>query len=362
MTSIKEIQLIFLDEAFERVAILVKGRAGFDFSSLEWKSVFHKQDEFTIECPVAANTQTSPEIAALLNGARFVVRGDTGQTVYLQKKEFDGSKLILEGIGAEGLLAKRFTVERDYLPPEGATGQNKVGKVMCDIINDNRPFDWLVADADQNQTGVSIATYTELTGNVYKYVQMLSEAYDVGFQCIYSEKDNKVHFTTFEVVPLETYIEGRTEQLSDEIGNIKDATYEHDVAKYYNYAQVVGEDDYTVVVDQSDGGEVYEYSFKSSVKLGSKTTAEYSQLLYAAGVQELAKRRIDESFVVTPQDTENIELGWEAVSISRLINKMTTSFCTEILETWENAYTREVTMGYRADAEALAIIGLQGEF
>lgn len=356
MMIYNDIHLIFLNEAFERVALFVVGKKGVNFSSIEWKSVFHKQDEIAIQCGI----ENALEVSEILNDAVYIIRGDTGQAAYIQKKEFDGTNLNIEGIGVEGLLAKRFTQEKDYLPPDGTIGQNKVGKVMCDIINDNRPFAWLVANAAQNQTGVSIATFTENTGNVYKYIQMLAEAYDVGFRCVYSEAANKIEFQTYEVEPLSNHIEGRTEQLSDEIGNIKSAQYERDTSKYYNYALVIGEDA-TAVVDQSSGNEVFEYAFKSRSKRGTKTLEQYQAILYAEGEQELAKRRIDESFVVEPKDDAYIQLGWEAVSISHAINKLTASFCTEITETWENIYKREVTMGYKADAKDITIINLQGE-
>ena len=172
----------------------------------------------------------------------------------------------------------------------------------------------------------------------------------MGFRCVYNESVNLVYFQTLEVVSIDTEIAGRTYILSDDLDNIKEAEYEHDISKYYNVARIIGEDQ-TATVDQSGGGERYEYSFKSRSRRKALTVEEYGQILYSEGVQELAKRKIDESFVVTPVDSANLQLGWEASSASKKLNKTTVSFCTEITETWENVYRREFTMGYKADPE-----------
>ena len=351
------VRLYFKNEKFQNVGVVQQGAAGLNFSSLEWTSVFHKQDSFAMQCGVS----DSRDVEFMLDKSTvYVVRNDTCQTAYINKKEFDGQKLTLEGIGVEGLLAKRFTLEKDYLPTGANAGVNKVGAVMCDIINDNSPYVWLRADRAKNMTGPSIATYTELTGNVYKYVKMLAEAYDVGFKCIYDEKTDMVDFITYAVVPYSVDIPGRVYRLSDELDNVKELTYEHDVSKYYNYVRVVGED-LTGVVDQSGGRERYEYSFKSRSRRKSLTTAEYTSILKGEGVQELAKRRAIEVFEVQPKDGQYVELGWEAVSIGKNINVATLSFCTEVNEIWESSYKREYTFGYRVDSKDDLVIRLQGE-
>lgn len=351
------VRLYFKNERFETVGVVQQGASGLNYSSLEWTSVFHKQDSFAMQCGVHDPRDVD---FALDKSTVYVVRNDTLQVAYINKKEFDGQKLTLEGIGVEGLLAKRFTLEKDYLPTGGNAGNNRVGAVMCDIINDNAPFSWLRAERGRNMTGPSIATYTELTGNVYKYVKMLSEAYDVGFRCVYDEASNTVNFVTYEVVPYEVEIPGRVYRLSDELDNVKELTYEHDVSKYYNYVRVVGEN-LTQIVDQSEGKERYEYSFKSRSRRKSLSAEEYASILYGEGVQELAKRRAKEVFEVQPKDGQHVELGWEAVSIGKNINVATLSFCTEVREIWETTYKREYTFGYRADNKDDLVIQLQGE-
>ncbi|SBV92070.1 hypothetical protein KL86DPRO_10298 [uncultured delta proteobacterium] len=290
----------------------------------------------------------------------YIVRNDTLQVIYITRREFDGKKLTMEGIGVEGLLAKRFTIEKDYLPTGENEGKNYVGVVMCDIINDNNPYHWLIADRTKNAAGPSIATYTELTGNVYKYIKMLAKAYDVGIKCVFNESANNVDFIAYDVTGIDVDIPGRTYRLSDELDNASDPEYEYDTSKYYNKARVIG-DTFSVVVDQSNGKEVFEYSFKSKSRQKKLTEAEYAMILYGEGEQELAKRGITETFTMKPKPDVNIELGWETVTIGKNINKVTESFCTEIKETWEETYVREHTFGYKADDLDDLVTSLQGE-
>lgn len=352
------IRLYFKNEDFETVDVIEQGSAGLNYSSLEWESIFHAQDKFVMQCGVTDPAHVS---AALDPATAYIIRNDTLQIAYITRREFDGRYLVLEGIGVEGLLAKRFTLEKDYLPTGANEGRNFVGAVMCDIVNDNAPFRWLTADREKCMVGPSIATYTELTGNVYKYLKTLAQAYDVGFKCVYDEKTNRVNFVAYGVTGYEVDIEGRTYRLSDELDNAKEPNYEYDTSKYYNYARVIGEDSTTVIVDHSAGRERFEYSFKSRSRQKKLSAEEYRAILYGEGEQELAKRRIDEFFVMQPESDANIELGWEAVTVGKNINKVTKSFCTEIKEIWEEAYRREYTFGYRTDDKDNLIISLQGE-
>lgn len=351
------IRLYVKNEAFETVDVIQQGSEGLNYSSLEWESIFHAQDKFAMECSV-----TRPDlVTAILDPASaFIVRNDTLQVAHITRREFDGRRLTVEGIGVEGLLAKRFTIEKDYVPEGDLAGRNYVGAVMCDIINDNAPFRWLVADRAKSMVGPSIATFTELTGNVYKYLKTLAKAYDVGFKCLYNEEANNVAFVAYGVTGIDDDIAGRTYILSDELDNASDPSYEYDTSKYYNYARVLGEN-LTAVVDQSNGRERYEYSFKSKSKQRSLSTEQYALILYGEGEQELAKRRADEVFVMQPRPGITIELGWETVTIGRNINKVTQSFCTEIKETWEERYEREHTFGYKTDELDSLVIDLQGE-
>ena len=353
------IRLYLKNEAFETVGVIQQASSGLTFKSLEWESVFHKQDSFTIECGVRSSDLAD---IALAPSTAYIVRNDTLQIAKIERREFDGRNLIMEGIGVEGLLAKRFTKEEDFLPVGVNEGQNFVGAVMCDIINSNKPFSWLVADRAKNMVGPSIATYTEINGNVYKYLKMLAQAYDIGIRCVFDEENNRVNFSAYGVVGIDVDIAGRTYIISDELDNAKEPNYEYDTSKYYNYARVVGEDGFSVPVDHhAEGEEVYEYSFKSKSRRKDKTDAEYSMILYDEGVQELAKRRIDEFFVMQPEPGAKIELGWETKTIGKNINKATQSFCTEIRETWEETVTREYTFGYKTDEHDELVISLQGE-
>jgi len=352
------VRLYFKNEAFETVDVIQQGAEGLNYTSLGWESIFHQQDKFSMQCGVK---DTDHVERVLDRQTVYVVRNDTFQIAYITRKEFDGRNLTLEGIGVEGLLAKRFTTEADYVPDLDHPYTNQVGVVMCNIINANNPFHWLVANREANRTGISIATFTELTGNVYKYLKMLSTAYDVGFKCLYDERADTVQFITFEPVGYEVDIPGRTYRLADELGNAKDLAYDFDISKYYNYARVIGQD-LTAIVDQSGSEERYEYSFKSRSRRGSLSLEQYEAILRNEGIQELAKRRIQETFTIQPTATEWVELGWETISSSSNIGVATKNFCTEVKETWESTYEREYTFGYRTDEIEGLVIALQGEF
>ena len=355
------LRLIFKNENFETVYVLVQGSNGLNYNELEWESVFHKQDTFSLRIGV----KEPKLIAPLLNkDVVYVVRNDTRQIAHINVKEFeDGQYLNISGIGVEGLLAKRFTNEQEFIPTGENLGQNYVGRVMCDIINANRPFPWLIADRDSNSHGISIYASTKDTGNVYKTLTTLSKAYDVGFSCLYDEVTNKVHFTTIPVVPMSTVIDGRAYRFSDDIGNVKGIKYEHDSSKYYNYIRMIGENGITAIVDISDGREVYEISKKSRTRQRDMSVVEYQKLLEAEGVEELSKRIANEVFTVEPKITADFKLGWEALSMTKHLDISTISFCTEIKDEFaESGYKKEYTFGYPVDMQEDFVTSLTGEF
>lgn len=363
--------LFFLNEKFERVDVIVQGsKSGhLNFSALEWTTRFHKPDTFAMDCPV----RSPMEIATVMqHDTVYVVRAETGQIARIWKKKFDTEKLTLEleGEGLESMFEKRFTGAREYLPTGENFGVNYVGKVMCDIIRDNSPFAWAVVDALQNQVGRSIYASTANTKNVLYYLELLAKTWDVGFRCIYDEGLNMARFQTYAPTSIAEEIPGRTYRLSDDLGNIKQLEYEYDARKFYNHCSVLGEKDkgsgveYSTVVDQSNGHEKYSFRYKGKSKKKDLSDAEYGKLLYAEGEQQLAKRKLNESFSVQPHEGKNIhiEVGWEVHCTSRFLNMGTVFFCTELKETWESAYGREYTFGYKADMKEDFLTELEGEY
>ena len=47
------VRLYFKNEAFETVDIIAQGANGLNYSSLEWESIFHQQDKFSLQCGVS---------------------------------------------------------------------------------------------------------------------------------------------------------------------------------------------------------------------------------------------------------------------------------------------------------------------
>lgn len=363
--------LFFLNEKFERVDIVVQGSKDghLNFSSLEWTTCFHKPDSFAMECPVRSPMEIK---AVMLHDTVYVVRADTGQIARVWKKNFKSKErtLELEGEGLESMFEKRFTSAREYLPTGENQGVNYVGKVMCQLIKNNNPFSWIIAEEMQNQVGRSIYASTVNTKNVLYYLELLAKTWDVGFRCVYDDQLNMVRFQAYAPTPMSEDVPGRTYRLSDDLANINRLEYEYDARKFYNHCSVLGEKDkesgveYSVVVDQSEGHERYSFRYKGKSKKRDLTDAEYGQLLYAEGEQQLAKRKLKESFEVTPHEGKNIhiEVGWEVHCASRFLDMATVFFCTELKETWESTYAREYTFGYKADINEDFLTDLEGEY
>ncbi|MCL1888879.1 MAG: siphovirus ReqiPepy6 Gp37-like family protein [Desulfovibrionaceae bacterium] len=364
--------LFILDPNFNRLGAIINGASGLNYSSLEWRSVFHKPDAFLVKCPVA----DSRDMDMIMDReALYIIRSDTLQVGRIWKKEFDleSRELEISGKGAESFLTKRYIANtKEYIPDAGALGLNAAGRIMARLINDNSPPGWLVANETENEVGESIYLSVKNTKNVLSYIEQIAKAYDVGFGTVLDERSGKVIFKAYRPLSIDVDVEGRTYRLSDDLGNIKSLSFATDSEKYFNYISVLGEADpatgieFSAIVDQSAGGEVHAMRHKGKTKRRAYTDTQYAALLQAEGVIELSRRRVDEAFEVTPkegtaEDRINIAVGWEVFCQSYFVNMQTTFFCTELKELWENIYSREYTFGYRRDMKDEFMIEIEEE-
>ena len=357
-----------IDENFNKVEIIEGRRANYSVASIEWTTSFEKADSFAANIPLNREINREMIDKIMAPETAFILRGDTLQLCWITRKKFENDVLDLAGEGLEGLFVKRFTSEADYLPVGPNLDVNFVGRVMCDIINNNNPFAWAYAERLDNNTGPSIATFTEATGNVFKYLQNLSKTWNVAYGFRYNPQYKRADFKTKEVLPIGVQIPGRTYKLYESMGNIRPVNYTKDTSKYMNFCRVMGEEGHTAFVDirPLDGsnqpiGERYDFSIKAKARLGDMGVPQYMDLLQAEGKQELSKRRIDEVFSLEPIGNVNIDIGWEVDIGSRSLGITRVLFCTEIKEVWEGGYIKNYTFGYQEDPREIEVARLSQE-
>jgi len=349
-------RLKFYDKDFNIMGIIEQGskpnsQYSFNFKGFEWEQKFYDKDTFALNIPVIDEDVAHYNIV-MDKRILYIVRGDNMKIGYIQKRHFnlENANIEISGISIEGLLEKRMTREQEFTPNTGLNGS--VGVVMCNLINENRPYEWLVADPIKNDIGIQIVAFTNLDGNVFKSIKGIAEAYEIGFTTIFDDSTKKVYFKAIE--PFEPE---RIQLLSDELTNIENIEYGSDTTKYYNYLRVVGDEDITVIIDESEGQERFEISLKNSTRKRDMTTEEYQELLRNWGKIELAKRKGDNFYNLIPIDSVNIELGEKVAGRSRYLDFVNVQPCTSIKETWEDTYQRDITIGDKI--EALDMLALQ---
>lgn len=350
-----------LDKDLNVVDTIIQGQEGYSVSAGLWTSNFEKADTFSMQ--IAVDTKNSLKIlnSVLSDSTLFIVRGDTKQVCWISKKEFDGQYISIDAVGILELLKKKFTTTADYVPVGEFINNNQVGQVMCDIINANDCYSWLSAVRDDNKTGVHIATYTEQTGNVNKYLSSLSKTYSVAIAFLYDDVAKKIVFKTYDIVSRETVVAGRVYVLAKEFDNVNKLSYVKDMTQYYNYCKVIG-DTATVFVDKIQSGEAkYSLAIKANKAQGDLSSENYEAVLENLGETELSKRQIEESFEVEIKPDQLLSLGWEVLATNRDINVSKVLFCTAVKESWDTVYRKSYVLGFKPTSKEILTNSLQGE-
>ena len=350
-----------LDKNLDVVDTIIQGQEGYSVSAGLWTSNFETSDQFSIQ--IAVDTTNSLKIlnSVLSDTTLFIVRGDTKQVCWINKKEFDGQYISIDGVGILELLKKRFTTTADYVPVGEFINNNQVGQVMCDIINANDCYTWLSAVRDDNKNGVDIATYTEQTGNVAKYLSSLSKTYSVAMAFLYDEVNKKIVFNTYEIVSRATVVAGRVYVIAKEFDNANKLSYIKDMTQYYNYCKVIGDTATVFVNNILTGEDKYSLAIKANKAQGDLSEANYEAVLENLGEIELSKRQIEESFEIEIKPDQLLSLGWEVLATNRDINVSKVLFCTSVKESWDVVYKKSYVLGFRPTSKEILTNSLQGE-
>ena len=353
--------LYLLNYSLNVVDVIRAGQAGYSIGSVLWDSKFYDKETCSFKLAVDTNVSAGIVQSIMADSTAYLVRGDTRQICYITKKEFDGQYLMIDGEGILSLLDKRFTNAVDYLPTGIYENNNKVGQVMCDIINNSDPYPWIVADRTLNEIGEDIATFTKVNKKVSKYLKTLSKAYKIGLDFRYNPDTKKVIFSTYGILSLDTLVDGRGYNLAKEFDNVQKIEYTRDFSDYYNFCRVQGNTQTAFVDLRAEGEEKYSCSIKSSKSQGDLSEDEYLSLLEDEGKQELASKQIDDSFEADLKPDIKLGLGWEVIANSRDINISRLLFCTALKETWESGYNRSFTLGIKTTAKEELLNSLKGE-
>lgn len=299
-----------------------------EFNKLEWTEKLYEADSFSIEMDFERIKDTRSNeytyykeiydalVKSTKNGyyPRYIITdADKGLTRigYIENYNFnDDGTLEIKGEGFLKFLEKRYCIEKDYIPT--SANRDECGRVMCRIINDNNkpeqthytPF--LIANENENAFGEEIFVSCERKDYLYKKLNTLAEAYQVGMATLCDPFEKKIYFKAFQ------YKKDKIKTvLSEDDDNIISLSYETDTGKYYNYALIEGDGLNAIVDLRKDKGKepALELYKKSSKKKGSYSTKDYQGLLEAEGKEALASKKTEEKFDIEPTQDIKVNIG-----------------------------------------------------
>lgn len=341
-----------------------------NFTKLEWTERIYEADSFSIEMPyeriknIRSNEYSYYKTIyeALRSGSRngyyprFIITNSNSKRTnigYIESTKFTADSLEIKGQGFLKFFEKRKTIAKKYIPSEET--RDECGRVMCRIINDNNTekqtnfLPYLIANEDDNAFGVDIYVECESKDNIYKKLNTLAKAYEVGMRTVCDPFEKKIYFETFK------YEKHNDETanalvLSKNDENVVSMEYEVDNGKYYNYIVVEGENVSGIVDNRENKGEqpALETYKKSNKKRGDLDLQTYIKLLESEGIEELAKKKIEENFKIEPTSNVKAPLGSyiyvkQDLGYETMIKQLPITEIKHIIENGE--YTKEMSFG-----------------
>lgn len=327
MTTISEIYI--LDESLNLISTID------NFDNIELNTNFYEADTFSVdlEFRIVRDTQSleyakykniyeslasmyeipsAEDDKAHLNvpvyKPRYLFTDFSNRLNIIESFEIDelGAKLTIKGRGYLALLEKRYTIEKEY--KQTSSANKSVGHVISNIINDNKPQSFLIADEKNNALGVEIYTSTDIDNNVYEVITDLMSAYEVGFNTIIDYEKKKVHFNIIK----KGTVMNTSVSLDDE--NLTSNKYELDTGNHFNYALVMGEEGINAIVDQTGGHDALQLVIDSKKKKHTDiSNKDYLKFLETEGIAELAKNKAEEHFDIDVTDSVDVNLGDKVV-------------------------------------------------
>lgn len=339
-----------------------------DFNKLEWTEKIYEADSFSLELDFKKikNTRLADYnyyktlYEAIVNSTRkgyyprfIITNADKGLTeiAYIQTYNFtDEGTLELKGEGFLQYLEKRYTIAKEYIPKSNAN--DACGRVMCRIINDNIKSSqtnfakYFIANEDDNNFGDKIYVNCERKDTLYKKLNTLAEAYEVGMRTLFNPADKKIYFKTFKNEKEDIQ---KLKVLSEDDENVVSLAMEIDIDKLRNYCVVEGEE--TVIIDLREDKEnepALELVVQSSKKRGNTSLADYRKLLEAEGREKLTKHIMEEQFNIEPVQNIKVKLGEYVVckldlGYETIYKQLLVSEINHTIE--KGKYTKEVSFG-----------------
>lgn len=342
-----------------------------EFNKLEWTERIYEADSFSIEMPFEKVKNTkSPDyayyqtiyealISSFQNGyyPRFIITnsGDKLTDIgYVENYKFKEEEILrIQGEGFLKFFEKRGTIAKKYIPSKETA--DECGRVMCRIINDNNKSEqtnflsYLIANEDDNAVGVDIYVECKSDENIYEKLNTLAKAYEVGMRTLCNPFEKKVYFKTFKYEKHDDET-ANTLVLSENDDNIVSIEYEVDNGKHYNYIVVEGENAKGIVDNRENKEEqpALETYKKSSKKRGDLDIQTYIKLLESEGIEELAKKKVEENFKIEPTSDIKAVLGSYVyckldLGYDIIIKQLQITEIKHIIENGE--YTKEISFG-----------------
>lgn len=200
------------------------------YSSLRWRRKYFEAGEFELHLQATKNN------ISLLDKDNIIVRENSEEAGYVKSIQItekeDSTELVIIGRFLSYLLYRRIIKTKINFTGTMLDGMRK-------ILNHMTPFS--ILELEDTEIESEKITFQCTYKNVYKYINKLSLASNVGFRIVPDLKNKKMIFQNFAGVNrTEKQKENSFYIFSEEYSNIKKAEYSLDSSSLCNYVLVGG--------------------------------------------------------------------------------------------------------------------------
>lgn len=322
------------------------------YTSLRWRRKYFEAGEFEL------HLQATEYNIKLLKKDNIVVRGESEEAGFVKSIEVieseDSTELVVIGRFLSYLLYRRIVKSRINFTGKILAGMRKV-------LNEMTPFSILeIQDTDIDS---DIIAFQVTYKNVYKHINKLSLASNVGFRIIPDVKNKKLLFQNFIGVDRTTeQKENSLYEFSEEYSNIEQADYLFDSSSLCNYVLIGGEGEgdsrVLVTIDNTSGLHDFDivetFVDAKSESKGELTDNEYKEILKQKGKENIKeitesinfdvyvrdyKKKWDLGDIVTvKKESWNISKNLRITEVEEVIEEskitVTPTFGTPLAETY----------------------------
>lgn len=336
-----------LDENYESVDMLGA------FESLLWVERYNSNGEFELV------TRVSSRNSSLMVLDRYLWLSGSENLMIIEsikvETSSDGNRLTVSGRSLESILDRRVIYKQTLIEGNLQDGiQTLLNDNVISPTNSDRAISNVIFEAndDPNITNLTINIQLTAGENLYKAIQEICEAYQIGFKISFVEDTKKLKFTLYSGKDRSyNQLTNPYVVFSPGFNNLLESCFIQSKQSYKNVTLVGGEGEgysqKTIMVGDASGINRHEtYTDASSVssdtQYGTISRTAYNALLEQKGIDDLANFALTQTFDGQAANTNMYKFGvdYSIGDILQIVNEFgmeTNSRVTEIVRTYSTS-------------------------